>query len=84
MFTYESQFCIDMNDGRAICKVLRSQGERYADCYARQYSRWGGGSVMVWEGISWRYKTSRVLAINRRGCGTHCSVVFFFFESTPT
>ena len=45
MFTDESWFCIDMNDGRA--KVWGRQGERYADCCVRKSSRWGGGSVMV-------------------------------------
>ena len=55
IFTDESRFCIDKNDGRA--KVWRRQGERYADCCVREYSRWGGGSVMVWGGISWRYRT---------------------------
>ena len=46
MFTDESWFCIDMNDGRA--QVWRSRGERYADCCVREWSRWGGRSVMVW------------------------------------
>ena len=55
MFTDESRFCIDMNDGRA--KVRRHRGERYADCCVRECSRWGGGRVMVWGGISWRYRT---------------------------
>ena len=59
MFTDESRFCIDMNDGRA--KVWRRQGERYTDCCVREYSRWGGGSVMVWGGISWRYRTLLVV-----------------------
>ena len=51
--------CIDINDGRA--KVWRRQGERYADCCVPKSSLWGGGSVMVWDGISWRYKTSLVV-----------------------
>ena len=59
MFTDESRFCIDMNHGRA--KVWRRQGERYADCCVRESSRWGGGSVMVWGGISWRYRTPLVV-----------------------
>ena len=59
MFTDESRFCIDMNDGRA--KVWRRQGEHYADCCVRECSRWGGGSVMVWGGISWRYRTPLVV-----------------------
>ena len=59
MFTDESLFCIDMNDGRA--KVWRRQGERYADCCVRESSRWDGGSVMVLDGISGRYKTPLVV-----------------------
>ena len=59
LFTDESRFCIDMNDGRA--KVWRRPGERYADCCVRESSRWGGGSVMVWGGISWRHRTPLVL-----------------------
>ena len=59
MFTDESRFCIDMNDGRA--KLWRRQGERFADCCVRDSSRWGGGSVMVWGGISWRYRTPLVV-----------------------
>ena len=59
MFTDESGFCIDMNDGRA--KVWRRLGERYANCCVREPSRWGGGSVMVCGGISWRYKAPRVV-----------------------
>ena len=48
-----------MNDGRAT--VWRRQDERYADCCVREFSRCGGGSVMVWGGISWRYKTPLVV-----------------------
>ena len=35
--------------------------ERYANCCVRQADRWGGGSVMVWGGISWRHKTPLVV-----------------------
>ena len=59
MFTDESRFCINMNDGRA--KVCRRQCERYTDCCVRECSRWGGGSVIVRGGISWRYRTPLVL-----------------------
>ena len=64
MFTDESRICTDMNDGRA--KVWRQQGERYADCCARECSRWGGGSVMVWGGIPWRYRTPLVVIEGNR------------------
>ena len=57
MFTDESRFCIDMNDGRA--KVWRRQGERYADCCVRESPRWGDGSVMVW--VAFRSATRHLL-----------------------
>ena len=38
MFSDESRFCIDMNDGRA--KVKRRLGERYADCCVQESSSW--------------------------------------------
>ena len=59
LFTDESRFCLDMSDRRKM--VWRRRGERYADCCVRQAMRWGGGSVMVWGGISWRHKTPLVV-----------------------
>ncbi len=49
MFSDESRFCLDVNDGRQ--RVWRRRGERYADCTVSQHDRYGGGSVMVWAGI---------------------------------
>ena len=37
------------------------QGKHYADCCVRECSSWGGGSVMVWGGILWRYRTPLVI-----------------------
>lgn len=50
LFTDESRFCVDFHDGRR--RVWRTTGERYADCCVREHHRFGGGSVMVWAGIS--------------------------------
>ena len=50
LFTDESRFCLDFNDGRR--RVWRQPGERYADCNIAQHDRFGGGSIMVWGGIS--------------------------------
>ena len=59
VFTDKSRFCVNMHDARA--KVWRRKGERYANCCVRQADRWGGGSIMVWGGISWRHKTPLVV-----------------------
>jgi len=50
LFTDESRFCVDFHDGRR--RVWRTGGERYADCCVIEHDRFGGGSVMVWAGIS--------------------------------
>jgi hypothetical protein len=38
--------------------VCRRTGERYAACCIHEINRWGGGSVMVWAGVSYWYKTA--------------------------
>ena len=55
MFTDESRFSIQLNDGRV--RVYRRPGERFADVNVRQRHRFGGGSVMVWGGISIHHRT---------------------------
>ncbi len=55
LFTDESRFCVDFHDGRR--RVWRMTGERYADCCVAEHDRFGGGSVMVWGGISITGKT---------------------------
>ena len=50
LFTDESRFCVDFHDGRR--RVWRMRGERYADCCVSEHDRFGGGSVMIWAGIS--------------------------------
>ena len=50
MFSDESRFTLSFNDGRV--RVWRRQGERYADATVREHNRYGGGSVMVWGGMS--------------------------------
>lgn len=59
MFTDESRFCFNRADGRE--RVWRRTGERYAACSVRQADRWGGGSIMVWAGITWHFKTPLVV-----------------------
>ena len=55
MFTDESRFSLQFNDGQA--RVYRRQGERFADLNVAQRLPFGGGSVMVWAGISMNHRT---------------------------
>ena len=55
MFSDESRFHIDSSDGRA--RVYRRPGERYSDACVVQRTRFGGGSVMVWGGITCHDRT---------------------------
>jgi hypothetical protein len=45
-------------DGRA--RVYRRQNERYEDCCVQERGRFGGGSVMIWAGITLRRRTNLV------------------------
>ena len=55
LFTDESRFLLDMLDRRR--RVWRRRGERYANCAIVEHDRYGGGSLMVWGGISIRSRT---------------------------
>ncbi len=50
LFTDESKFCVDFNDGRR--RVWRQRNERFRDCCVLQHDRFGGPSVLVWGGVS--------------------------------
>uniref|UniRef100_A0A673VX21 Transposase Tc1-like domain-containing protein n=1 Tax=Salmo trutta TaxID=8032 RepID=A0A673VX21_SALTR len=50
LFTDESRFTLSTCDRRD--RVWRRRGERPAACNILQHDRFGGGSVMVWGGIS--------------------------------
>jgi len=50
LFTDESRFCVDFTDRRA--RVWRITNERFAPVCIANHDRYGGGSVMVWAGIS--------------------------------
>lgn len=51
LFTDESRFCLDFNDGRR--RVWRQKNERFKNCCVAEHDRFGGGSIMVWGGISY-------------------------------
>ena len=54
-FTDESRFYVDFTDRRA--RVLRMPNERFDPVCVAEHDRFGGGSVMVWAGISAQGKT---------------------------
>ena len=82
LFTDESRFLLDMLDRRR--RVWRRRGERYANCAIVEHDRCGGGSLMVWGGISVRSRTE-LLVLNgtlrptlhqwsaTAGCSAFCS-----------
>ena len=55
LFTDESRFCVDFTDRRA--RVWRMPNERFASVCVAEHDRFGGGSVLVWAGISAQGKT---------------------------
>ena len=56
LFSDESGFNLSHHDGRI--RVFRRRGERFADNCLIERDRFGGGSVMVWDGITSRRKTN--------------------------
>uniref|UniRef100_A0A8C5FEW1 Tc1-like transposase DDE domain-containing protein n=1 Tax=Gadus morhua TaxID=8049 RepID=A0A8C5FEW1_GADMO len=59
MFSDESRFCLRQLELKV--KVWRRCGERYADCCPDRTTYIGGGSVMVWGGVSLTGKTRLVI-----------------------
>ncbi len=55
LFTDESRFCVYFTDKRA--RVWRITNERFAPVCIANHARYGGGSVIVWAGISMQGKT---------------------------
>ena len=51
LFTDESKFNLMYHDGRR--RVWRQRNERFKDCCVSEHNRFGGGSVLVWGGISY-------------------------------
>lgn len=59
LFSDESRFCRFSDDRRR--RVYRRPGERYAQCNIVETVSYGGGSVMVWGGISLEARTELVI-----------------------
>src|ERR1700729_3476231 len=59
LFTDESRFALSVADGRQ--RIYRRAGERYADNCIVERVPYGGGSVMVWGGITANRRTQLVL-----------------------
>ena len=66
LFTDESKFMLDFHDGRR--RVWRRKNERFSDCCVTEHDRFGGGSVLVWAGISYDGRTE--LYVIRNGALT--------------
>jgi transposase len=58
MFSDESRFNLDFADGRI--RVWRRLHERHYHCTIKQHDSFGGGSVMVWGGITYDHRTDLV------------------------
>ena len=58
LFTDESRFNLFERDGRQ--RVYRRRNERYRDNCVIESNRQGGGSVMIWGGVSFNTKTQCV------------------------
>lgn len=61
LFTDESRFHLDSSDGRQ--RVYRRIGERFSDACVLQRRSFGGGSVMVWGGITAHGRTELVIIV---------------------
>lgn len=58
LFTDETRIQLWKPDGRG--RVYRRSGERFAECNLAQNVSFGGGSIMLWGGISWESRTELV------------------------
>lgn len=67
LFTDECRVCLFGNDRRK--RVYRRTGERYAECCITETVSFGGGSCMVWGGISTERKTELVFITCGAGGG---------------
>lgn len=67
LFSDESRFCLYSSDRRM--PVYRRPGERHSQCNFRNTESFGGGSIMVWGGISYHGRTELVAVNHGRMTG---------------
>ena len=60
-FTDESRFTLSRADGRR--RLYRRRGEQFADACVFERDKYGGGSVMVWGGISHSVKSPLIVVL---------------------
>ena len=65
-------------DLHSVTRVYRRTNERYADCCVLTRDRFGGGTLMVWDGRMGDQKTNLVVMqgnLNARRFATSCYVI---------
>ena len=73
VFTDESRFNLKYADERL--RVWRRDGERMDPANVIQHDRFGGGSVMIWGGISHRAKTDLVTVHGNLNAMRYCNKI---------
>lgn len=73
VFTDESRFNLKFSDGRV--RVWRRRGERMDPANVVERDRYGGGSVMVWAGITNRAKTDIVSVRGNLNAVRYCNEI---------
>lgn len=73
LFSDESKFNVSFADGRL--RIWRRDGHRYSENCVLQANRFGGGSVMVWVGISTNHRTELVTVAGRLNAQTYVDTI---------
>lgn len=73
LFTDEKRFCLHENDCRS--RVYRRRGERFNQDCVNEVDRYGGGSVMVWAGVSLQNKTNIVFIDGNLNAARYCNEI---------
>ena len=73
LFTDESRFTLQFSDGRV--RVWRRDGERFDGPNVVQRDRFGGGSIMVWGGISKNAQTDLVTVAGTLTAVRYCQQI---------
>jgi len=73
VFTDESKLNLDWADGRI--RVWRRRGERFDPANVIECDNYGGGSVMIWGGISHQGKTELLTVQNRLNAARYCDEI---------